>query len=201
MLSQIVRPMVNTQVRLLAKSKATRSTLVKTIARWLGFLGVEAKVTQLDTAGDKIKVSITVGKPDTSEDDDWQQILQNLNRNSSELKELVNNPVSIPSHQETKYQRILAYVIQMSNPDNATDWQQIYPQLQLLGLEESMLLGIKSALKVPQSLERLVKDLDADVAAVALSQTASIALFDRQVNPGEYQALQTLLQAMADNCH
>lgn len=201
MLSQIVRPMVNTQVRLLAKSKATRSTLVKTIARWLGFLGVEAKVTQLDTAGDKIKVSITVGKPDTSEDGDWQQILQNLNRSTPETKELVNNSVSIPSHQETKYQRILAYVIQMSNPDNATDWQQIYPQLQLLGLEESMLLGIKSALKVPQSLERLVKDLDADVAAVALSQTASIALFDRQVNPGEYQALQTLLQAMADNCH
>lgn len=193
--------MVNTQIRLLAKSKATRLTLIKTIARWLGFLGVEAKVTQLDTVGDKIQVSITVSQPDTSEDSDWQQILQNLNRNPSEKAELVTDFASIPSDQETKYQRILAYAIQMSYPDNSHDWSEIYPQLQILGLEESMLLGIKSALKVPQSIDRLVKDLDADVAAVALSQTVSIALLDRQINPGEYQALQTLLQAMSDNCY
>ena len=89
----------------------------------------------------------------------------------------------------------------MSNPNDVTDWEQIYPQLQLLGLEESMLLGIKSALKVPQSLDRLVKDLDADVAAVALSQTASIALLDRQVNAEEYRVLQTLLEAMVEKCH
>ena len=200
MLSQIVRPMVNTQIRLLAKSKATRSTLIKTIIKWLGFLGVEAKVTQLDTLGDKIQVSITVAQPDTSEDNDWQQILNHLNQDTSETIDLASDrSSSIPAAQETKYQRILAYAIQMSNPDNI-DWEQVYPQLRLLGLEESMLLGIKSALKVPQSIDRLVKDLDADVAAVALSQTASIALLDRQVNPGEYQALQTLLKAMADNC-
>ena len=33
-----------------------------------------------------------------------------------------------------------------------------------------------------------------------LSQTASIALLDRQINSEEYQVLQTLLNAMADNC-
>ena len=199
MLSQIVRPMVSTQIRLLAKTKTTRTTLIKTIAKWLGFLGVEATVTQIDTAGDKIKVSITVGQPKSSEDSDWQQILHNLDRDISEA-ELVLDPASIPAEQQTKYQRIIAYAIQMSNPDSDTDWEQIYPQLQLLGLEESMLLGVKSALKVPQSLDRLVKDLDADVAAVALSQTASIALLDRQVNHGEQQALQTLLEAMVDKC-
>ena len=198
MLSQIVRPMVSTQIRLLAKTKTTRTTLIKTIAKWLGFLGVEATVTQLDTAGDKIKVSITVGQPKSSEDSDWQQILDNLDRDTSEA--LVLDAASIPADQQTKYQRIIAYAIQMSNPDSDTDWEQIYPQLQLLGLEESMLLGVKSALKVPQSLDRLVKDLDADVAAVALSQTASIALLDRQVNPNEQQALQTLLAAMVDKC-
>ncbi|WP_019506489.1 hypothetical protein [Pleurocapsa sp. PCC 7319] len=192
--------MVNTQIRLLAKSQATRSTLIKTIIKWLGFLGVEAKVTQLDTLGDKIQVSITVAQPDTSEDNDWQEILNHLNQDTSETIEFASDrSSSIPAAQETKYQRILAYAIQMSNPDKI-DWEQVYPQLQLLGLEESMLLGIKSALKVPQSIDRLVKDLDADVAAVALSQTASIALLDRQVNPEEYQALQTLLKAMADNC-
>ena len=197
MITQLVRPLVNPQVRLLAKSKATRSTLVQTIAKWLGFLGVEAKVTQIKTAGDKIHVSITVGKPDTSEDSNWQEILQNLNHDSSAE---IDHSTSIPSHQETKYQRILAYAIQMSHPNHAADWEQIYPQLQKLGIEETMLLGIRSALKVPQSLDRLVKDLDADVAAVALSQTASIALLNRQVNREEYQALHTLLEAMADNC-
>ena len=37
------------------------------------------------------------------------------------------------------------------------------------------------------------------MAAIALSQAASIALFDRQVNPKEYQVMQTLLNAMTDN--
>ncbi|MEL6908888.1 MAG: hypothetical protein AAFO85_01565 [Cyanobacteria bacterium J06598_4] len=73
MLSQIVRPMVNTQVRLLAKSKTIKTTLIKMIAKWLGFLGVEAQVTQLNTLGDKIQVSITVGQPENSEDADWQK--------------------------------------------------------------------------------------------------------------------------------
>jgi len=46
--------MVNTQIKLLAKSKATKVTLVKTIAKWLGFLGVEAQVMQtlLDAMAD-----------------------------------------------------------------------------------------------------------------------------------------------------
>lgn len=200
MLSQIVRPMVATQIRLLAKSKATRITLIQTIAKWLGFLGVHAEVTQLDTIGNKIKVSINVGQPDNSEDSDWQQILQNLSNSTPETAELVINSTSIPLAQQTKYQRILAYAIQMNDPHLAADWEQLYPQLKLLGLEESMLLGVKSALKVPQSLDRLVKNLDADVAAVALSQTASIALLDRKVNAEEYQALQILLNAMVENC-
>ena len=63
-----------------------------------------------------------------------------------------------------------------------------------------LLVGIKSALKVPQNIDRLVKDLDADVAAIALSQTASIALFARQVNPEEYRVLQTLIEVMTNNC-
>ena len=200
MLSQIVRPMVNPQIRLLAKSKATRSTLVKTISKWLGFLGVEAKVTKLSTAGDEIQVSLTVGKPDTASEEDWQKITRNISNSTSD-KESIDDTVAMPPEQQTKYQRVLAYAIQMSNPDSSPDWEQVYPHLQELGLERSMLLGVKSALKVPQSIDRLVKDLDADVAAVALSQTANIALLDRQINPQEYQALHTLLEAMADNCH
>ncbi|MEO0924842.1 MAG: hypothetical protein AAFY63_03110 [Cyanobacteria bacterium J06643_13] len=202
MLSQIVRPMVNTQVRLLAKSKTIKTTLIKTIAKWLGFLGVEAQVTQLNTLGDKIQVSITVGQPENSEDADWQKILNNLAQDRGEIAgSALKHSSLIPADQETKYQRILAYAIQMSNGDRHTDWSVVSPQLEALGLEEATLLGIKSALKVPQSIDRLVKNLDADVAAIALSQAASIALLDRQVNPGEYQVMQTLLDAIADNSH
>ncbi|WP_319420565.1 hypothetical protein [Pleurocapsa sp. FMAR1] len=201
MLSQIVRPMVNTQIHLLAKSKATKITLIRTIAKWLGFLGVEAQVNQLNTTGDKIQVSITVGQPENSDRADWQKILDNLSQDTSKTTELtVNHSNSIPVEQEAKYYRILAYAIQMGDRAQATDWSKIHPQLQGLGLKESTILGVKSALKVPQSIDRLVKDLDADVAAIALSQAASIALLDRQVNPEEYQVMQTLLKAMTDNC-
>ena len=202
MLSQIVRPMVNTQIKLLAKSKTTRNTLIKTIAKWLGYLGVEAHVTELDNTGDKITVSLTVSKPDTADNEDWQKILNNISNQDSLTAESEStaSDVKIPSDQQIKYQRVLAYAIQMSYPDDAHDWSQIYPRLQGIGLEESMLLGIKSALKVPQSIDRVVKELDADVAAEALSQTASIALQDRQINPQEYRVLHTLLEAMAENC-
>ena len=200
MLTSIVRPMVNTQLKLLAKTQATRPTLMKIIAKWLGFLGVEAQVTHLDIAEEKIQVSLTVSQPRASANEDWQSILQNLKSSKSPQEVLESELVKISPKQKIKYQRLLAYAIQINNPDQSVHWDSIYPKLQLLGLEESMLLGIKSALKVPQNIDRLVKDLDADVAAVALSQTASIALFDRQVNPEEYRVLQSLIEVMTKNC-
>ena len=200
MLSQIVRPLVNPQVKLLAKSKATRPTLVKTVIKWLGFLGVEAEVTQLGTTGDKIQISLSVGKPDSASDRDWQTIVQKIGRSTSEELSHDADPVSIPPEQQTKYQSVIAYAIQISSGDRSPDWEEVLPQLHQLGLDDSTLLGVKSALKVPQYLDSLVGDLDADVAAVALYQTASIALRDRQIAPEEYQALQTLLETMADKC-
>ncbi len=200
MLAPILRPMVHSQIRWLAQSKATPSMLVKIIAKWLGFLGVEAQVTHLDIAEEKIQVSLTVSQPEASSDEDWQSILQNLPNSKSPQAKLEPEPVKIPPQQEVKYQRLLAYAIQINNREDSVDWERIYPQLQLLGLEEPRLRGIKSALKVPQNIDRLVQDLDADVAAVALSQTASIALLDRQVNPEEYRVLQTLIEVISQNC-
>jgi hypothetical protein len=91
---------------------------------------------------------------------------------------------------------LLAYVIQVGSPEEPVNWEAIAPQLQSLGINESMLLGIKSALKVPQSLDRLVEGLEPDLVAIALPQAVSIALLDRQVNAGEDDALTALLKVM-----
>ncbi|MBD3883225.1 hypothetical protein IFO70_15775 [Phormidium tenue FACHB-886] len=195
MLSQIVRPMVRTQLRLLANSQATRTTLITTIAQWLSFLGVQAKVTHLDTAANEIQVSLTVSRPDACDTRDWQQILHNLEQTEAASS---TQPSELPlsASQERKLQRLLAYVVQVGDPNTPVDWERLYPQLQSLGFTEDMLLGIKAAAKVPQTLEQLVDGLDADVAAIALSKAVGIALLDRQVNPLEDKALVTLLEAM-----
>lgn len=196
MLSQIVRPMVHTQVRLLASCEATRSTLIRTVAQWLGFLGVQAQVTHLDAGADqKIRISLTVSKPEACDNQDWQRILYNLSKNASDVKVSKVTPPMTPK-QESKLQRLLAYVIQVGCPDELVNWEVIAPQLQALGMNESMLLGIKSALKVPQSLDQLMEGIDPDIAAIALPQAVSIALLDRQVNAGEDDALTALLKVM-----
>ncbi|WP_416670524.1 hypothetical protein [Egbenema bharatensis] len=198
MLSQIVRPMVRTQIRLLANTQATRSTLVETIAQWLGFLGVRAEVTEIDAESNRICVSLVVGKPEACDDRDWQQILDNLQatKNGDEGGQSI---VQLTPKQESKLQRLLAYVIQVGDPDRPVDWDNLEPQLRSLGFAEETLLGIRSALRVPQSLDQLMEGLDADVAAIALSKAVGIALLDRQVNPLEDKALAALLEVMKPN--
>ena len=196
MLSQIVRPMVRTQIRLLASCQATRTTLISTVAQWLGFLGVEAQVTQLDASGGRISISLTVDKPEACDTHDWNQILRNLEQGQSGRLGTSQNQPPITPQQQTKLQRLLAYLIQVGDPGRPANWDELYPQLRTLGLDESMLLGIRSALKVPQSLDRLLEGLDPDVAALALPKAVSIALLDRHVNSSEDHALNALLKAM-----
>jgi hypothetical protein len=83
MLSQIVRPLVHAQIRLLANSGVTRKSLIEIIAQWLGYLGVRAVVTHLESHSDQIQVSLSVSKPEGCDRHDWQQIICNLNRISS----------------------------------------------------------------------------------------------------------------------
>ncbi|SRR5579883_117051 len=196
MLSQIVRPMVQTQIRLLANSRATRPTMVSTVAQWLGFLGVHAQVTHLDAGSGKIHISLSVDKPEACDARDWQQILCNLDNAETEADAVATNPVEFTPQQQSKMQRLLAYLIQVGNPDQPVDWESLQPQLKALGLNEPTLLGIRSALKVPHSLDDLLEGLDSDVAAVALPKAVSIAMLDRQVNSSEDQALLSLLKAM-----
>ncbi|MEO0534643.1 MAG: hypothetical protein AAF215_12360 [Cyanobacteria bacterium P01_A01_bin.123] len=197
MLTQIVRPMVRTQIRLLAGSQATRPVLVKTIAQWLGFLGVEAQVTQLASASNQIQLSLTVGKPEACDTKDWEKILVSLGDDAGTVK--VNSSQvmhKFSTKQQTQLQRLLAYVIQVGDPNSTVDWDRLKPELEDIGFEETLIDGIQSALKVPQSLELLMESIDDDVAAVALPKAVSLALLDRKVNPSEDHALSSLLAAM-----
>jgi hypothetical protein len=196
MLSQIVRPLVRTQIRLLANTQATRSTLISTIAQWLGYLGVQAQVTSLSASSGQIQVSLTVGKPESCESSDWQQILHNLNDASESCQSCKTTYAQMTPKQQSKLQRLLAYLIQVGDPDNKVNWDTLYPQLKILNLDEDLLNGIKSALKVPQSLDQLLEGLDPDVAALALPKAVSIALLDRRVNAKEDSTLTALLSAM-----
>lgn len=194
MLSQIVRPMVQTQIRLLANSRATRSTLVTTVAQWLGFLGVHAQVTHLGAESGKIHISLTVDRPDACDSRDWQRIIDNLDADPGNGNRL--SETQFTAQQQSRMQRLLAYLIQVANPDEPVDWDVLQPQLQMMGFDEMTLLGIRSALKVPQRLDDLLEGLEADVAAIALPKAVNLALMDRQVNSSEDQALTALLQAM-----
>ncbi|GAB4464411.1 MAG: hypothetical protein OHK0037_18360 [Elainellaceae cyanobacterium] len=196
MLTQIVRPMVRTQLRLLASSQSTRATLVNTIAQWLGFLGVEARVTEIDAASDKIQVSLVVGKPEACDSHDWEQILRNLEESERASGAEPAEPIALTAQQQSKLQRLLAYVIQAGSPDAKVVWDDVLPQLRNLGYEEEMLLGIRSALKIPQSLEVLTDGLDADLAAIALPKAVSLSMLDRRVTASEDRALSALLEAM-----
>jgi hypothetical protein len=196
MLSHIVRPMVQTQVRLLANSRATRSVLIATVAQWLSFLGVHAQVEQLKTANGKIHLCLTVDKPEACDGCDWQKIISNLGHGTSDYSPSPDT-AQFTTHQQITLQRLLAYLIQVGSPGQPTIWEQLQPQLEAIGFDELTLLGVQSALKVPQSLDDLVDGLDADVAAIALPKAISLAMMDRQVNQSEDQALTALLKVIS----
>lgn len=194
MLSQIVRPLVQTQIRLLANTQATYSVLIKTISNWLGYLGVEAKVTQLLSESNKIHISLTVGKPESCEPSDWQKILQNLQQSSCDSSNLPHPPLTMED--QIQLGRLLAYLIQVENPGQQLEWENVKGQLESLNLEEMTISSIKSALKVPQSVDTLLKKLNPDVATIAFPLAVSIAMRDQQVNKEENETLTALLQAL-----
>lgn len=191
MLSQIVRPLVDTQIRRLASSQNTYSTLIETIARWLSYLGVQAQVTYLTRQSEKIKVSLTVGKPDLCNSKDWQQILDNLDRQKTVFP--INSYDRLTSDQKRKLQRLFAYLIQISQPDKQNNLDLVSNSLKKLHLDNLMLMGVKAALKVPQSVDRLLKELEPDVIALAFPQAMEIVLIDSQLNQETEIAIITML--------
>ncbi|WP_413162475.1 hypothetical protein ACL6C3_25925 [Capilliphycus salinus ALCB114379] len=199
MLTEIVRPLVRTQIRLLANSTSTRQTLVQMIGRWLSYLGVEAQVIQLESNCDQIQVALRVKKPQSCDGTDWQKIIDHIGNDGNIASNDSSNGLTydkIPAKQQVKLQRLLAYMIQVEQPDSEMDWDRVLPLLESLELDPELVLGIRSALKIPQSLDLLVEGLEPDVAAIALEKAVGIALLDRRVNPEEDRALSILLEAM-----
>lgn len=199
MLSKILRPMVRAQIGLLANCQDTRLTLIQTITEWLGFAGLKAEVTQLDANSDKkIHLSLTVEKPEACDSESWQKILGNLNANPRSAEMSQGEIQEINSKQKTQLYRLLAYLIQVGE-ERGVNWEDIYPQLQSFGLDEEMLQGIRAALKVPQSWDLLIEQMEPDVVAIALPKAVSIALMDRKINPDEDRALNSLFQMMKES--
>ena len=194
MLSQIVRPLVDTQIRLLANSQATKKTLAQTISSWLGYLGVRTEVTQLIPNSDRISVSLTVGKPESCAQKDWQKILDNLTKSSSDLTNAQSDDMEMAKL--VQLSKLLAYIIQIGLPETEMNWTILENQLSPLNLDSTTLGAVRSALKVPQSLSAIDK-LDPDLAARAFPLAVKIAWMDNQITAAESQALKALLSLIA----
>jgi hypothetical protein len=194
MLSQIVRPLVDTQIRLLANSQATKKTLAQTISSWLGYLGVRTEVTQLIPNSDRISVSLTVGKPESCAQKDWQKILDNLTKSPSDLTKAQSDDMEMAKL--VQLSKLLAYIIQIGLPETEMNWTVLENQLSPLNLDSTTLGAVRSALKVPQSLSAIDK-LDPDLAARAFPLAVKIAWMDNQITAAESQALKALLSLIA----
>ena len=194
MLTQIVRPLVDTQIRLLANSQATKKTLAQTISSWLGYLGVRTEVTQLIPNSDRISVSLTVGKPESCAQKDWQKILDNLTKSSSDLPNAQSEEIEMAKL--VQLSKLLAYIIQAGSSETELNWNMIENQLSPLNLDTTTLGAVHSALKVPQSISAIDK-LDPDLAARAFPLAVKIAWMDNQITAGESEALKALLSLIA----
>jgi hypothetical protein len=193
MLTQIVKPMVRTQLRLLANCQATRATLISTICQWLGFLGVQAEVKQLNTTAGQIQVSLSVGKPESCDTDDWHHLLSKL-KFDAQPAALPIAQASVTHDQQQTLIQLFTYLLQVGHPNGQLHWDGLQPKLRTLHFDDELITGIESTLRSPQSLDRLMDELDADIAAIALPKAVSLALMDRQVNDSENHVLNTLLQ-------
>ena len=197
MLDRLVRPLVRTQIQHLAQTQSANARLMAMVAQWLGYLGVKANVTQLKTHQGAIQISLSVNKPEQCSDNEWTQILANIDQNKSAAGakgELIYEKMS--QGQQSKVHRLLAHVIQAGNSQAAQSWDDLQPQLAALGMEEPMLLGIKAALKVPAVLDPLLNDLETEVAAVVLSRAIGIAMIDECINSDEDTALRAIYSAL-----
>ncbi len=197
MLDHLVRPLVRTQIQLLTQTQSASAKLVGMITQWLGYLGIEAHVSQLHVGEGQVKISLAVGKPEQCAPQEWQQILDNIAQtHGHEIKEDEITYAKLPSAQQRKVTRLLACVIQAGNPETSLEGDTLHQRLLTMGMDPELALEIKSALRVPGVVEPHLDDLDPEAAAFVLSKAISIALIDRQISPAEDHALKAIYGAL-----
>ena len=197
MLVQLVRPLVRSQIQMLARTPAADAKLTNMVAQWLGYLGVYAEVTRLETEGELIQVSLKVGRPAQCTETEWQSVLDNLTHKGKAWREDTGlTYATMTPAQKGKVHRLLACVLQASNDNLVEDWHQVSGELAQLGLEAALLNELRSAIRVPTPMEVLIEDLQPDVAAFALSKAIGIALMNKHINQAEDGALKILLNAL-----
>lgn len=196
MLAHLVRPLVCSQLQMLAQTQSAGSKLVGMVSQWLGYLGVQAEVTRLRTEGERIQVSLHVAKPDQCSEDEWRQILNNVTHGGEIEGALPLTYATMPQSQKRKVHQLLGAVLEASGNHPADAWEQTRLRLLGVGIESSMVEQLRSAVRAPQSMEVLVQDLEPEVAAYVLSKAISITLFDRHINQAEDDALRALLEAL-----
>lgn len=191
MLAKLVRPLVRSQIQLLTQAESAQGRLMAMVSQWLGYLGVEAEVTQLHSQGNQIQVSLCVGRPDQCSEAEWQNILGKLQKESSETEAIELRYDKMTPEQQRKVQRLLACIIQAGEADDS-NWPELSQQLASLDLNANLLLGIRSALKIPGNLTPLLTDLDPKVAAFVMSKAIAISLMDQRITDREDNALKAL---------
>ena len=200
MLTQLVRPLIRTQIKILANSKKAEGQLVTTIIRWLGYLGVHAEVKQLRSEGNQIQVSLSVGKPEQCSKEEWKQILESLK--TSQSVQPVESEITyhmMSEAQQLQACRLLAHIIQVGNPNAIHQWDSLQNQLVGLAIDAELLQGIHTALKVPQFLDSLLDNLETDVATFVLTRAFGIALIDKKINLDEESTLKSIYSALENS--
>lgn len=199
MLAKLVRPLVRSQIQLLTQADSAQGRLMGMVSQWLSYLGVEAQVTQLKTQGQQIQVSLCVGRPDQCSEGEWQQILDKLSQDSSSVEALELSYEKMTPEQQRKVQRLLACVIQAGEEADGPGWPELKTKLASLALSESLLQGVRSALKIPGNLDPLLDGLDPKVAAFVLSKAIAISLMDQRITASEDSALKALYSVIETN--
>ena len=192
MLDRLVRPLIRTQIQLLTQTQSASSRLIGMISQWLGYLGVQAEVTHLQTSQETIQLSLTVNKPEQCSEQEWRKILENINQNDDVSSKDELTYLNMSQSQKSKVYRLLAHVIRAGNSDAAQSWEHVRPCLVPLGMEDSLLAGIKAALKAPTMLDLLLEDLEMEIAAFVLSKAIGVALIDQRINQDEDNALKAI---------
>ena len=197
MLTQLIRPLVRAQIKILANSKKAGGQLVTTIVRWLGYLGVHAEVKQLRPEGNQIQVSLSVGKPEQCSAEEWKQILESLETSQSmQPSESELNYPMMSEAQKHKACRLLAHIIHVGNPNAIHQWDSLQQQLVWLAIDAELLQDIHAALKVPQFLDSLLDNLEIDVATFVLTRAFGIALMDKEISIDEESALKSIYSVL-----